>query len=88
MSGVQAVHQAQGVAEDELFEIDVRVYEPAGVLEVPFLVPLSMRDGQVLKTGYHTMVGPERLVQVLRESDQGVLKVVGVTRVTPETAAR
>lgn len=73
---------------EDQYEIDVRVYEPAGVLEVPFLVPLSMRNGQVLKTGYHTMVGPERLVQVLREADQGILKVIGVTRVTPETAVR
>lgn len=81
MSTGQEVYQVPKAAEDELYEIDVRVYEPAGVLEVPFLVPLSMRDGQVLKTGYHTMVGPERLVEVLREADQGVLKVIGVTKV-------
>lgn len=63
------------------YEIDVRVYEPAGVLEVGFLVPLSMRDGQRLKVGYHTMVGSERLVEVVQASDQAVLKVLGVREV-------
>jgi len=70
--------------EKKPVELDIKVYEPANMYEVPFALPSSVVDSDSnLRIGYHTLRAnctEQELsgFQTWASSHENILKVIGV----------
>ncbi len=69
--------------------IDIRVYEPAMLSEIPYWFPDNMLKGNCLRIGYHTLElrGTEsELLEFERwaSQHQNILKIIGITPLSGE----
>ena len=66
--------------------LDLKIYEPANIYEVPFQFPDNMSNADsLLKLGYHTIAAycTEKDIDEFQEwvsKNQSILKVIGVTK--------
>jgi len=70
-----------------VYSIDLKIYEPANIYEVPFAFPENMSNADsLLKLGYHTVTShcTEAYLEEFEDwvrSHQSILKIIGVTKI-------
>ena len=76
----------EDINKKHAYAVDLKIYEPANIYEVPFAFPENMSNADsLLKLGYHTVVAhcTEAYLEEFEEwvgKHQSILKIIGVTK--------